>query len=69
MFNPQYVHKYSVLATWEFQKGSVEKKVLCIKNPCDHGNNVQKKFNFQSLKQSLQGFPELIELNNKYFCS
>ena len=60
-------HSYSVLAAWEFKTGTIKKQILCIKNPWDQGYNKQENFNFQSLKESLKNFPELIEFNNKYF--
>ena len=60
-------HSYSVLAAWEYKRGTIKKQFLCIKNPWDQGNNTLENFNFQSLKESLKNFPELIEFNNKYF--
>ena len=60
-------HSYSVLAAWELKRGTIKKQILCIKNPWEHGYNKQENFNFQSLKESLKNFPELIEFNNKYF--
>ena len=60
-------HAYSVLGAWEFSKGHIKKKVLCIKNPWSFGNNQQENFDLISLNNSLEGFPELVEFNNKYF--
>ena len=60
-------HAYSVLDAWEFKKGLIKKQVLCIKNPWHCGDYIEEKLNFQSLKESLKNFPELIEFNNRYF--
>ena len=60
-------HAYSILGAWEETKGNIKKKFVCIKNPWEHGHNDQEKFDFYSLNNSLKGFPELIEFNNKYF--
>ena len=60
-------HAYSVIGAWEVSHGNNKKKILCIKNPWDYGDNTEEKFDIKSLNYSMKNFPELIDFNNKYF--
>lgn len=65
--NSNLGHAYSVLAAWELRRGKTTKKVICVKNPWEFGDNKTENFQLDSLNNSLNDFPELIEFNNKYF--
>ena len=60
-------HAYSVIGAWEIGDGYNKKKILCIKNPWDFGDNIVEKFDIKSLNNSLKNFPDLINFNKKYF--
>jgi len=66
--NNQYSgHAYSVVGAWKVGHGKNIKNVLCIKNPWICGSNQQENFDLDSLNDSLENYPELIEFNKRYF--